>query len=45
MGTWETYWEPTTNPEKQMGNQRENMGESWVNIRGIIGEIGETPPT
>ena len=30
------------NPEKQLGNHRGNMRESWGNHRGIIGEIGET---
>ena len=40
-----TYWEPTRNPEKHLGNQRGNKGESWGTHRGIIWEIGEKPPT
>ena len=40
-----TYWEPTRNPEKHMGNHRGNKQGSWGNHRGIIWKIGETPPT
>ena len=41
---WEprgNYWEPIRNPEKQLRNDRGNMGESCGNHRGIIWEIGE----